>query len=91
MSGPWPHPAPAPGALARAEEEAEWLHQALSRLKVAQRVLLHLRFREGLTYEQIARMEQLGDASRARRQVQSALDALRIELQRLPGKKNRQN
>ena len=63
----------------------------MARLTVEQRVLLHLRFREGLTYEQIARTEELGDAHRARRQVQSALVALRAELQRLSDRKKRQN
>jgi len=85
-----PDPAPAPESLVRLHEEAETLQKALSRLTVAQRVLLHLRFREGLTYERIARMEHLGDAHRARRQVQSALQALRVEWQRLPGKQKRQ-
>jgi RNA polymerase sigma factor (sigma-70 family) len=86
-----PDPAPAPELQARLEEEAEALQSAMARLAVEQRVLLHLRFREGLTYEQIARTEQLGDAHRARRQVQSALVALRAELQRLSDRKKRQN
>ena len=86
-----PDPAPAPELLARSQEEAEALQRAMSRLTVAQRVLLHLRFHEGLTYERIARMEQLGDAHRARRKVQSALGALRIEFQTLPGTQKRQN
>jgi RNA polymerase sigma factor (sigma-70 family) len=86
-----PDPAPAPESLARLQEETEELQDAMSRLTVAQRLLLHLRFREGLTYEQIARTEELGDAHRARRQVQSALVALRAELQRLSARKKRQN
>jgi RNA polymerase sigma factor (sigma-70 family) len=86
-----PDPAPAPELLARSQEEAEALQRAMSRLTVAQRVLLHLRFHEGLTYERIARMEQLGDAHRARRMVQSALGALRIEFQTLPDTQKRQN
>ena len=86
-----PDPAPTPESQARSEEEAEALQGAMARLTVEQRVLLHLRFREGLTYEQIARTEELGDAHRARRQVQSALVALRAELQRLSDRKKRQN
>ena len=85
-----PDPASAPDSRAQLQEEVEAMQIAMSRLTVVQRVLLHLRFREGLSYERIARMEQLGDAHRARRRVQSALNALRIELQRLPDKKNRQ-
>lgn len=86
-----PDSAREPDSFAQLQEEAEVLQGAISRLTVAQRVLLHLRFREGLTYEQIARMEQLGDAHRARRHVQNALQALRFEWQRLPGTKKRQN
>jgi len=86
-----PDPAPAPESLARSQEEAEALNCAMAQLTADQRILLNLRFREGLTYERIARMEQLGDAHRARRKVQSALDALRIELQTLFSKQKRQN
>lgn len=86
-----PNPEPTPESMVQSQEEAKALQGALSRLTVAERVLLHLRFREGLTYERIARMEQLGDAHRARRQVQRALQALRVEWQKLPGRQKRQN
>jgi DNA-directed RNA polymerase specialized sigma subunit len=86
-----PDPTPAPDSLARSQQEAAALNRAMSRLTATQRVLLHLRFHEGLTYERIARMEQLGDAHRARRKVQSALGALRAELQTLPDAQKRQN
>lgn len=87
-----PDPTPTPEALAGSEQELESLQRAMSKLTVPQRALLHLRFREGMSYERIACMERLGDAHRARRQVLNALKALRVELQKLPGKqKKRQN
>ena len=86
-----PDPAPIPEALAREDEEIAALQAALSRLTIDQRVLLYLRFREGLSFDRIARMEHLGDAHRARRRVRSALDALDIQLRRGLGKQKRQN
>ncbi len=79
-----PDPGPGPETLAQNEEKAAWLQTALSRLSTDQRLLLQLRFQEGLTFGKIAKLENLGDAHRARRHVQAALDALYIQLQK-PG------
>jgi RNA polymerase sigma factor (sigma-70 family) len=86
-----PDPAPTPESLARSWQEITSLQEAMSRLTVTQRVLLQLRFREGLTYEAIARIEQLGNPHRSRRKVQEALGALRLELLRQTGSQKRQN
>ena len=86
-----PDGAPTPESQAQTEEEVASMQTALSRLTVDQRLLLHLRFQEGLTFDRIAQMEHLGDAHRARRHVQSALDALYIQLQKLKITQKRQN
>jgi RNA polymerase sigma factor (sigma-70 family) len=80
-----------PESLARTEEETASLQTALSRLPVDQRLLLHLRFQEGLTFKRIAQIERLGDTHRARRHVQAALDALFVILKKVNVKPKRQN
>ncbi len=84
-------PGPDPDALAQTEEEVVALQAALSRLSTEHRLLLHLRFQEGLTFKRIARLEHLGDSHRARRRVQAALDALYIQLKRAHIGQKRQN
>jgi len=80
-----------PDSLAQAEEEVAALQTALLQLSAYQRLLLHLRFQEGLAFSRIARLENLGDPHRARRHVHRALDALYVQLQKnQPGRK-RQN
>ena len=86
-----PDPGPDPGSWAQTTEEAAALQAALSRLPADQRLLLHLRFQEGLSFRRIARLEHLGDAHRARRHVQVALDALFVQFQRLKTGQKRQN
>jgi RNA polymerase sigma factor (sigma-70 family) len=80
-----------PESLAQAQEQATNLQTALSRLSIDHRLLLQLRFQEGLTFERIARLEQLGNAHRARRYVQAALDALYCQLQKVNIGRKRQN
>jgi len=84
-------PGPTPDSLAQTEEEVASLKMALSRLKADQQLLLHLRFQEGLTFRRIAQVEHLGDAHRARRHIQAALDALYIQLQKTNIGQKRQN
>jgi DNA-directed RNA polymerase specialized sigma subunit len=84
-------PGPTPDSLAQTEEEVASLKMALSRLKTDQQLLLHLRFQEGLTFRRIAQVEHLGDAHRARRHIQAALDALYIQLQKTNIGQKRQN
>lgn len=85
-----PDPHPDPETWAEASEEAAQLEAALGELPGDQRLLLHLRFQEGLTYSRIAQAEHLGNPHRARRQVQAALDALYLALRRLQSGQKRQ-
>ena len=84
-------PGASPDFLAQTEEEVASLQAALSRLTTDQRLLLHLRFQEGLTFRKIAQLEQLGGPHRARRHIQAALDALYIQFQRVFSEQKRQN
>lgn len=86
-----PYPGPNPDSLAQTQEEVTTLQAALADLSVDQRLLLHLRFQEGLTFKRIAQLEQLGDAYRARRHVQAALDTLFVKLERAKTGLKRQN
>jgi len=61
---------------ARSRQESNDLQQAMSSLSQDQRLLLQLRFRQGLTLKKIAEIMQLGDPFRVRRDLQNALDLL---------------
>ncbi len=65
---------------AEAESEAllrrEQLQHAMRQLEADERLILHLRFVEGLTLKKIAETMRLGDPFRARRQLSHALEAL---------------
>lgn len=80
-----------PECGAESAEEVEQLQRAMARLETDHRLLLHLRFQEGLTYHQIAQIEQLGDPHRARRHIQAALDALHRRLEAIRSGRKRQN
>lgn len=68
----------APGPDAQAEEQQELAHlqSALARLPAPQRLLLRLRFEQGLTLAEVARLTGEADPFRAHRKVQAALAAL---------------
>jgi len=57
-------------------QELDALDGGLRQLTAEQRLLLGLRFRQGLTLKEVARLAGLGDPFKARRQIQAALDAL---------------
>lgn len=71
-----PDPGPGPDAEAETREELDALQHAISHLPANQRLLLRLRFQEGLSLKKIARLLRLGNASRAWRHIQSAIRAL---------------
>jgi RNA polymerase sigma factor (sigma-70 family) len=71
-----PDPGIGPEQEAQKQQDLERLQNALNRLPSNQRLLLSLRFQEGLSLKKIAELNQLGDTSRAWRQLQSALKAL---------------
>jgi len=58
------------------QQEIEVLQAALSQLPAEQRLLLLLRFQEGLTLKKIARLRRHGDTNATWRQIQSAMRAL---------------
>jgi len=65
-----------PEDCARSRQESEDLQLAMGKLSQDQRLLLQLRFRQGLTLKKIAEIMQLGDPFRARRKLQTTLDLL---------------
>lgn len=71
-----PDPGPGPESVAQRQEELDDLKGALSRLPPDQRLLLHLRFQEGLSLKRIAKLQDLGDSNRAWRHIQAALRAV---------------
>ena len=70
-------PAPSPEALAELAERRSALTRALSRLERNDRLLLQLRYGEGLTLEQVSRLAGLGNAQRADRRIREILQRLR--------------
>jgi RNA polymerase sigma factor (sigma-70 family) len=72
-----PDPAPGPDELAERVQQQRQLRDALSCLPPQQRLLLRLRFEQGLTLAEVARLMRFGDPFRANRQVLAALDALK--------------
>jgi RNA polymerase sigma factor (sigma-70 family) len=71
-----PDPGIGPEQEAQKQQDLERLQRALKQLPTHQRLLLSLRFQQGLSLKKIAQLNQLGDANRAWRQLQSALKAL---------------
>jgi RNA polymerase sigma factor (sigma-70 family) len=75
-----PDPRPDPEARAVIEERRGLLSRALARLPTRERLLVRLRFEQGLTLEQIAKLLDLGNAQRADRQLKDILARLREDL-----------
>lgn len=71
-----PDPGSDPETEAKARQELEALHNAISHLPAEQRLLLQLRFQEGLSLKKIAQLKHLGDTNRAWRHIQAAINAL---------------
>ena len=69
-------PGPGPDQLAQEEQEQRQLRDALSQLPARERLLLRLRFEQGLTLAEVARLTAQRDPFRANRQIQAALGAL---------------
>lgn len=67
---------PGPDDLAAELQERQRLLAALAQLPAGQRLLLRLRFEQGLTLAEVARLTGQPDPFRVNRQVQAALDAL---------------
>ena len=71
-----PDPLGGPEDEAQKQEDLENLHEAMSRLPTNQRLLLRLRFQEGLTLRKIAQLKYHGDTNATWRHIQAAMDAL---------------
>lgn len=69
-------PGPGPDEAAAESQELERLQEAMSRLPAEQRLLLRLRYEQGLTLAEVARLAGQPDPFRTNRRIQSALDAL---------------
>jgi len=86
-----PDPGSSPEEQAQKQQDLENLQRAMSRLPAPQRLLIRLRFQEGVSLEKIAEMTKLGDTNRAWRHLQAALKALVQEIHRKDLKKTRKN
>jgi RNA polymerase sigma factor (sigma-70 family) len=71
-----PNPEAGPELEAQKQQDLDRLQDAMNLLPARQRLLLHLRFQEGLSLKRIAELSQLGDTNRAWRHLQAALKAL---------------
>lgn len=80
---------PSPETLAILRETESLVRKALKRLDTTDRILLRLRYLEGLPLAEVARLVGLKDAQTADRRVREALERLRKHLpsQRLPAGK----
>jgi len=71
-----PDPGVGPEVEAQTQQELEALQNAIAHLPANQRLLLKLRFQEGLSLKKIAQLKHLGDTNRAWRHIQAAINAL---------------
>lgn len=71
-----PDPGSGPETQAQKQQELEAMQNAMTQLPTDQRLLLRLRYQEGLSLKKIAQLKKLGDANRAWRHVQAAINAL---------------
>lgn len=69
-------PAADPEAEVQKQQDVDALRRAVDRLPSDQRLLLHLRFQQGLSLKKIAQLRRLGDSARAWRHLQAAIDAV---------------
>jgi RNA polymerase sigma factor (sigma-70 family) len=67
---------PGPEQQAGQAQQRQQLRDALARLPPEQRLLLRLRYEQGLTLAEVARLTRQPDPFRANRQIQAALEAL---------------
>lgn len=86
-----PDPAMGPELEAQKRQDLEVLQEAMSRLPADQRLLLRLRFQEGLTLKKIAQLKYHGDVNLAWRKIQAATDALLQNFHRKGAEKKRKN
>ena len=86
-----PDPAMGPDREAQKRQDLEILQAAMSHLPAEQRLLLRLRFQEGLTLKKIAQLKYHGDVNGAWRHIQAAMEALFRNFGRASVAKKRKN
>jgi RNA polymerase sigma factor (sigma-70 family) len=86
-----PETADGPEAELQKQQELESLQAGISRLPADQRLLLRLRFKEGLGLKKIAQLKFHGDVNMAWRQIQTAIDALFQQIHKKSFIKNQKN
>jgi RNA polymerase sigma factor (sigma-70 family) len=74
------HPEEGPESKASREQRRRLVQDALMTLAPTQRLLVQLRYEQGLTLKKIAELMGLADPFRARREIQAALDQLAAAL-----------
>lgn len=74
------HPAPDPETLLALRETHEQVSAALGSLPDSDRLLVRLRYQEGLTLQQVAKLVGLKDAQTADRRLRDIIDQLRQSL-----------
>lgn len=75
-----PDPAPDPEALALLRETHRHVSAALGSLSESDRLLVRLRYQEGLTLQQVAKLVGLKDAQTADRRLRDIIDHIRTTL-----------
>ncbi len=73
-------PRPDPEALSAMKEQEVRLERALERLSKSERLLIRLRFEQGLTLREVAGLLDLKDAQTADRRIREVLERMRKEL-----------
>lgn len=86
-----PDPGSGPETQAQTQQELEALQNAIAHLPADQRLLLKLRFQEGLSLKKIAQLKHLGDSNRAWRHIQGAINALFDQVQNKKPAEKRKN
>jgi RNA polymerase sigma factor (sigma-70 family) len=86
-----PDPAMGPDREAQKRQDLETLQAAMSHLPADQRLLLRLRFQEGLTLKKIAQLKYHGDVNGTWRHIQAAMEALFRNFGRASTAKKRKN
>src|SRR5262249_30096293 len=74
-------PAPNPETRAIVAERQRILRRAVMRLDAQERLLIRLRYEEGLTLDQIGQLLELGNAQRVDRKIKEILFSLRAEFE----------
>ena len=75
-----PDPRPDPEKWAAIQQEQDALAKAVKKLPAADRLLVRLRYEQGLTLGKVAELTGLKDAQTSDRRIRSILDTLREEL-----------